>query len=162
MNTTLYQCTADIQAVLDAHFDSETEAADTLEAVVGQFEAKAQNVIAYHLNQLAQLEMLDKHIQAVQARKKALQAQADRLKDYLHRNMLAAGIQKIQADNGTFTASIAKSPPSVEVYDESLLPEHCFRIKREPDKTAIKAALQSGENIQGARMITNKTGLRIK
>ncbi|WP_240635854.1 siphovirus Gp157 family protein [Neisseria gonorrhoeae] len=31
----------------DYYFDSETEREDTLEAVIGQFEVKAQSVIAY-------------------------------------------------------------------------------------------------------------------
>ncbi|HGN6457947.1 TPA: siphovirus Gp157 family protein, partial [Neisseria gonorrhoeae] len=48
---TLYQCAADVQAALDYYFDSETEREDTLEAVIGQFEVKAQSVIAYIKNQ---------------------------------------------------------------------------------------------------------------
>ncbi|SUA19959.1 phage associated protein [Neisseria gonorrhoeae] len=44
---TLYRCAADVQAALDYYFDSETEREDTLEAVIGQFEVKAQSVIAY-------------------------------------------------------------------------------------------------------------------
>lgn len=163
-NIKLYQCTADIQAVLNHHFDSETEAADTLEAAIGQFEVKGQSVVAYHLNQLAEIEVLDKHIKAMQERKKALQNQADKLKDYLHRNMLAAGIKEIKADDGTFTAKIAKNPVSVDVYDMTLLDPRFVRekITYEPDKTALKAALENGENVQGARLITDKTSLRIK
>ncbi|ULJ60818.1 siphovirus Gp157 family protein [Wielerella bovis] len=163
-NIKLYQCTADIQAVLNHHFDSETEAADTLEAVIGQFEVKAQSVIAYHMNQLAELEMLKAHNKAMKEREKTLQAQADKLKDYLHRNMLAAGIKEIKADDGTFTAKIAKNPVSVDVYDMTLLDPRFVRkkITYEPDKNALKEALENGEDVQGAKLVTDKTSLRIK
>jgi Siphovirus Gp157 len=41
------------------------------------------------------------------------------------------------------------------VYDESLLPESLMRVKvmREPDKTGIKAAIKSGQDVQGARVV---------
>lgn len=161
-NLTLYQCAADVQAVLNAHFDSETEAADTLEAVIGQFEVKAQSVTAYALNTDAEIKAIDEHIKHWQARKKALQNQSEQIKAYLLRQMQAAGIKEIKADNGTFTVKIAKNPPSVDVYDESLLPEHLLRVKTEPDKTAIKAALKAGEDVQGARMVTDGERLAIR
>lgn len=162
METKLYECAADVLAVLNHHFDDEKEQKDTLEAVIGQFEVKAQSVIAYHLNQLAELEMLDQHIKTMQQRKKTLQAQSNSLHEYLKRNMEAAGIKEIKANDGTFAAKIAKNPPSVEVFDESLLPENCFKIKKEVSKTAIKEALQKGEDVQGARLITDSTRLQIK
>lgn len=68
----LYECTADIQAVLNHHFDSDTERQDTLEAVIGQFEVKAQSVVGYWLNQEAELNALDLHIKAMNARRKVL------------------------------------------------------------------------------------------
>ncbi len=162
-NIPLYQCAADVQAVLNHHFDSETEAQEILDAVIGQFKAKAQSVIAYHLNQCSQLEQLEAHINHMLERKKTLQKQADKLKDYLHRNMTAANIKESKASDGTFTAKIAQNPPSVAVYDISLLDPRFIRekISYEADKTALKTALQNGEKIQGAELITNKTSLRI-
>lgn len=81
----------------------------------------------------------------------------------MHRQMTAAGITEIKADNGTFSAKIVKNPPSVDVYDMTLLDPAYIRekISYEPDKTAIKSALQNGENIQGARLFKDKTSLRI-
>lgn len=158
----LYQCAEDVQAVLNHHFDDEQCASDTLEAVLGQFETKAQSVIAYHLNQLATINLLDEHIKSMQDKKKVMQKQAEKLKDYLHKNMESVGIKEIKSDDGTFTAKIVKNPPSVDVYDESMLPDEYCRLKREADKTAIKSALQNGVEIQGAKLVTDKTSLRIK
>ena len=150
-------------AVLDHHFDSDTEAVDTLEAVIGQFEAKAQSVAAYILNREAEIGLLEEHIKTMQGKLKTLKNRNGSLKEYMHRQMAAAGITEIKADNGTFSAKIVKNPPSVDVYDMTLLDPAYIRekISYEPDKTAIKSALQNGENIQGARLVKDKTSLRI-
>jgi hypothetical protein len=41
---------------------------------------------------------------------------------------------------------------SAEITDEELLPEECFRTKREPDKAYIKSRLVRGEEIPGAAL----------
>ena len=121
MNITLYQCAADVQAALDYYFDSETEREDTLEAVIGQFEVKAQSVIGYIKNQETTEEMLEEHIKQMTEKLKVIKARNQSLKDYLERNMLAAGIKEIKADDGTFKASFRKSK-AVYVFDESQIP----------------------------------------
>lgn len=163
MNITLYQCAADVQAVLDAYFDDETERNDTIEAVIGQFEAKAQSVAAYCLNMAATGDMLEAHIKAMQAKLKTCRAREGRLKDYLAANMKAAGIRSIQADDGSFAAKFAKNPPRVEIWDEKQIPDDMMRVKTvtEPDKTAIKAAIQAGREVPGAKLEQSES-LRLK
>lgn len=163
MNITLYQCTADVQAVLDAYFDDETERNDTIEAVIGRFEAKAQSVAAYCLNLAAQGDMLEAHIKAMQAKLKTCRAREGRLKDYLAANMKAAGIRSIQADDGSFAAKFAKNPPRVDIWDEAQIPQDYLRTKTttEPDKTAIKAAIQAGREVPGAKLEQSES-LRLK
>ena len=153
MQVTLYQCADDIRAVLDAHFDNEAEATDTLEAVIGQFEVKAQAVTAYWLNQEAQISLLDQHIKSMQDKKKALQNLAF--------NMRRTGIIEIKADDGTFTAKFQKNPPAVAVYDEKQIPEEYWVVKREISKSAIKDAIKGGKEIPGAKLESSES-LRIK
>ncbi len=73
------------------------------------------------------------------------------------------GFKKIQTTLGTL--SIAKNPISVEIYDEKQIPDE-YKTKVvtvKVDKTAIKKALkETGEIIPGAKIIDNKTSLRIK
>ena len=163
MNITLYQCAADVQAVLDAYFDDETERNDTIEAVIGRFEAKAQSVAAYCLNLAAQGDMLEEHIKAMQAKLKTCRAREGRLKDYLAANMKACGIRSIQADDGSFAAKFAKTPPRVDIWDEAQIPQDYLRVKTttEPDKTAIKAAIQAGREVPGAKLEQSES-LRLK
>ena len=159
---TLYQCAADEQAALDYYFDSETEREDTLEAVIGQFEVKAQSVIAYIKNQEITEKMLDEHIKQMTGKLKAAKARNQSLKDYLARNMQSAGITEIKADDGTFKASFRKSK-AVEILDEAQIPAEFMRetVKIEPDKTAIKKAIESGREVAGAK-IEERQNLQIK
>ncbi|HFC2411780.1 TPA: siphovirus Gp157 family protein, partial [Neisseria gonorrhoeae] len=150
---TLYRCAADVQAALDYYFDSETEREDTLEAVIGQFEVKAQSVIAYIKNQEITEKMLEGHIRQMTGKLKAVKAQNQSLKDYLARNMQAAGITEIKADDGTFKASFRKSE-AVVILDEAQIPAEFMReaVKTEPDKTAIRKAIESGRQVAGAKI----------
>lgn len=162
MNITLYQCAADVQVALDYYFDSETEREDTLEAVIGQFETKAQSVIAYFKNQEITEKMLDEHIKQMTGKLKAAKARNQELKDYLARNMQAAGITEIKADDGTFKASFRKSK-AVEILDEAQIPAEFMRetVEIEPDKTAIRKAIESGQEVAGAK-IEERQNLQIK
>ncbi|HFC0260162.1 TPA: siphovirus Gp157 family protein [Neisseria gonorrhoeae] len=158
----LYRCAADVQAALDYYFDSETEREDTLEAVIGQFEVKAQSVIAYIKNQEITEKMLEEHIGRMTGKLKAVKAQNQSLKDYLARNMQAAGITEIKADDGTFKASFRKSE-AVVILDEAQIPAEFMReaVKTEPDKTAIKKAIESGRQVAGAK-IEGRKNLQIR
>ncbi len=126
----LYRCAADVQAALDYYFDSETEREDTLEAVIGQFEVKAQSVIAYIKNQEITEKMLEEHIGRMTGKLKAAKARNQSLKDYLARNMQAAGITEIKADDGTFKASFRKSE-AVVILDEAQIPAEFMRDGRQ-------------------------------
>lgn len=158
----LYRCAADVQAALDYYFDSETEREDTLEAVIGQFEVKAQSVIAYIKNQEITEKMLEGHIGRMTGKLKAVKARNQSLKDYLARNMQAAGITEIKADDGTFKASFRKSE-AVVILDEAQIPAEFMReaVKTEPDKTAIRKAIESGREVAGAK-IEGRKNLQIR
>lgn len=159
---TLYRCAADVQAALDYYFDSETEREDTLEAVIGQFEVKAQSVIAYIKNQEITEKMLEEHIGRMTGKLKVAKARNQSLKDYLARNMQAAGITEIKADDGTFKASFRKSE-AVVILDEAQIPAEFMReaVKTEPDKTAIRKAIESGRQVAGAK-IEGRKNLQIR
>jgi hypothetical protein len=49
-----------------------------------------------------------------------------------------------------FTVKFSKTPESVKILDESALPADLLRVKTEPDKTAIKAAIKEGRDVPGA------------
>jgi hypothetical protein len=60
------------------------------------------------------------------------------------------------------TLSIRAGTPRVIITDEARLPEDCIRIKREPDKVAIKEHLARGEPVAGAEMSNREEVLAVR
>jgi hypothetical protein len=73
--------------------------------------------------------------------------------------MADLALPKISAPD--MTISRRPVPPSVVIVDESLLPKELLRVRTEPDKTAIKAALASGP-VAGAIMSNGSETLQVK
>lgn len=82
----------------------------------------------------------------------------DRLKQVLKYSMEAHGIEKIETDK--FRISFRKSE-SIEVDDVEMLDDKFCTVKISANKTAIKQAIKDGEEVCGARIVTNNN-LQIK
>jgi hypothetical protein len=73
--------------------------------------------------------------------------------------MADLGMPKISTPD--MTISRRPVPPSVVIVDESLLPKELLRVRTEPDKTAIKAALANGP-VAGAIMSNGSETISVK
>ena len=63
---------------------------------------------------------------------------------------------------GVFNFAIQNNPPSVEIYDETLIPEqYLVEQPAKIDKAGIKELLKQGEEVPGAELKQTK-GLRIR
>ena len=60
------------------------------------------------------------------------------------------------------TVSIAQKPTSVVIVDESQIPDKFVRVKKEPNKTAIKDALMNNEDVPGAALSNGGTTLQMR
>lgn len=88
---------------------------------------------------------------------KELEDLKNNLKDFLEAN----GITKLETDIANVT--VAMNPLSVEIIDESIVPEKYKKVKYEIDKKEIlKDFKDTGEIIEGIKIIDSKTSLRIK
>lgn len=92
------------------------------------------------------------------ARLKGLKAQNDKKIDALE-NIISAAMHRYnftKLESETLKLSFRKSE-SINITDETKLSDNLFRtiIKKEPDKNAIKEALKSGAEIDGASLVTN-------
>jgi hypothetical protein len=146
----------------DADLD-ETTIADTIEStgIIDDFQQKAQGVEMVARS----FEASDEAIKAEISRLSELMAQrrmrAQRLREYLKRQMEFAGIEKISSP--LFTITIKKNPQSVDVFDARQLPLAYWRQppapEPTPDKVAIGKALKAGDDVPGARL--NPAGTRL-
>jgi hypothetical protein len=154
-----YRALADRLA--DGDFD-EKAIADTMEAsgLPEQIGEKAQGCEMVARTFEADIPTIDAEIKRLQELKKARQARADALRDYLLRNMIASDIQALECP--LFRLSVAKNPPAVEVFDEKQIPQDYFTSPPAPppqlDKKLVAQALKDGHDVPGARL---RQGVRL-
>lgn len=155
MNLKLYEIADDVRALMESGFDEETgEMLPELVQALAAFEGKGAAVAAYVLNIEAEAEAIAQAAKRITARKRSLDARAEHMRDYLRYNMGLTGIKRIDAADHSFSVTLAPGrDESLQVDDGAEFPDSLTRIKREPDKAAIKAAIKAGEPIAGARLV---------
>ena len=124
--------------------------------------SKSANVIGYIRNAELTTDAIENEIERLTNIKKTIENKTVRFKEYVKANMEGLGIEKIETELGTLV--IAKNPASVEILDENLIADEYKKekINVSIDKTAIKNALKAGKEVQGVRLVEDKTSLRIK
>ena len=153
----------EVAALADSDDEGMAQAViDTLEAVGGAFEEKAQTLVRITLNRQADIDALDNEIKRLQARKQPILNAEASFKEYLRTNMEATGISKISCP--LFTITLAKGREVAVIDDADQLPDELMRVKTDiaPDKLAIAAKLKAGEEVPGARLERSQSSIRIK
>lgn len=160
---TLYQLTDEYLVAFQQLQESEMPPEvirDTLEGLSGDFESKATAIVQMARNNESLAEQIDAAIKAMQERAAVLKRHAERLNDYVLENLERTGIKKIECPY--FKISIAQNPPKLEIDEGALVPSEYMTIPKipdpQPDKKAIKAALEAGKSIPGCHL---KRGTRL-
>lgn len=98
--------------------------------------------------------IIDEEIKRLQELKKRNNKNAEWLERTISNAMQLFGIEKVES--ATLKLSFRKSE-STEIINEAQIPDKFMTIKttKTPNKTAIKAAIQSGEVVEGAVLSTN-------
>lgn len=157
----LYELTGAL-ADLSSMDVSDEAVQNSLEEFKGEFTDKAIAIIKLSENLEADTSAIDAEIERLKARKQVIVNRKDSLREYLLHNMQAANINKIECP--LFTASLRQGVESVEITEQSLLPDEFVSVEvvTKPDKNAIKAALKSGQDVPGAALVRGKTTIVIK
>lgn len=164
-NITLYELKGQWRELLDKLSDMDLDAqtvSDTLEAsdVQMALEEKVQGYEMVARTFEAPIAAIDAEIKRLQAMKKASQNRADVLRKRVHDAMVELQIEKIKCP--LFEVRRQKNPVAVEVYNTELIPFEFWKTPEpEINKAELKAALQAGREIEGARL-TQSEGLRVK
>ena len=153
----LYELTRNYSTVWDMVDDDEQDIEtleNTLEAIEGAIEEKAENISVFVKRLEAEEKAFKSEEDRLRSRRKTLEAKKDWLKKYLQSNMEAVGLNKINA--GTFTVALQKSPASLVIEDEKAIEAEYITIIPEqylPNKDAIKEALKAGKDVAGAKLV---------
>ena len=115
---------------------------------------KRDRVAAFIRTVDARAEYLKAEEERLRERRKALENGRTRLMAYIASVMQAHGFKKLEGNTSAFT--LAASPVRLVVEDERIIPPDYFVVPPPPppvlDKAAVKAALEQGQDVPGARL----------
>lgn len=155
---TLWQIDEQIAKAIELGFDPETgEILDesALEQLQMDRDEKIENICLYIKDLVAESKALADEAKALTERKERSTKKAESLKNYLQA-MLDG--QKWKSSKAIVSY---RKTQSVVVDDMDALKPEFLRIKKEPDKTAIKEVLKAGAEVVGAHL-EDKQSMSIK
>jgi hypothetical protein len=161
-NTTIFEIGNEYQNIISLIEQNNGEMSDDLhEAYINsrdELNNKAKAYIYVIRNKENLISNIDAEIDRLKEMKKRTENEIDRIKNYL--SMAVDTFGNFETGLHKISNRISKS---VEVTDYNQLPKEYLKEKIEisADKTAIKKAIESGENISGALLVT-KSNLQIK
>lgn len=153
----------DLMQNLESGEVTEEEGQAIKDALERSLMIKSNDIIGYYLDRKSLIEAIDVQIKRLQEYKKAETNKLDRYKEYVKSSMEVLGIEKIETGAGKL--QIARSPISVDIIDEKLIPDEYKEVVTETKVNKKKIAdnfKTTGEIIEGVRINTDNTNLRIK
>lgn len=144
----------ELERLADVEDLDEETVRTTLDALEGEIAVKAQSVAAMTLNVEAWAQVAEDASKRLAERAARTRKRAEWLRRYLHTNLQAAGLTRVESPE--FTVSIRKNPAAVLIAEGIILPAK-FMVQPDPppprpDKKAIGEALKRGEVIEGCQL----------
>ena len=155
----LYELSLAFQDVQNMDLDPEVMK-DTLDSINDAIENKAENIAKLIRNLESDVSAFKTEEDRLKTKRQSAENKVEWLKAYLEDNMKLTGKTKFKS--GMFNFSIQKNPKSVNIFNESILPDE-FLIPQPPkvDKTSLKELLKNGVEIPGAELKQTES-LRIR
>jgi hypothetical protein len=151
----------EIMALLLAHpelAEDEVLRADSVEGQTGTFEFLSKIVRLIGTTQ-AIASGTAGYISQLQERKARLERREHALRGLIFKIMQTADLKKAELPEATL--SIRNGAPKVVIVNEHEIPDAFMRIKKEPDRIRIKAALTAKEYVAGAVLSNSEPTLAI-
>lgn len=153
----LYELTDQYKKALDHLFDDEEPTRLIIDEIQESFENKVINCVKYLKNLEAEQMAIKREIDSMNDRYRAISKKVDSLSDYIAMNINETGlIDAIKCPE--FTVKLQSNPVSVEIYDDSMIPD-AYKVIKETitfNKDLIKKDIKEGFDINGARLVTRK------
>lgn len=145
---------------LDAYrAEMQTAWFDTLDAIEGEFDIKAENIACFIKQLEGDLELIKKQKAAFERRRKVKENQLERMKDYLlecmnksKRSKIDMPKAKITVKNNAESAKFDSEKDFIKMCMSKRLDDYLRYKDPEINKMAVKSALKSGQIIPGARL----------
>jgi hypothetical protein len=157
----MYDLTADYMTVLQMATDPDIDPeaiADTLEAIGGEIEIKAENTAKVLKELEAEAAKLKSETERLEMRKKSIENNVKATKAYLYNAMKITGKEKFKTT--LFSFNIQKNPVKLVIDDETKIPKKYFvpqpakldaaKLKEDLKAGAVRkyAHLEQGESLR--------------
>jgi len=154
---------AGLEALVENGEVSPQDAADTFEAIEGDFTQKVEQVLGMYRNYLAFGVAAADEAARLAVLAQSAKKRAEWLREYIKTQMQRTGKKSVKTLNGT--CSIVDGSPSVLVEDVLLIPDEFIDYVPEdamkPKRREILAALKAGVEVPGATMVTGEEIIKI-
>ena len=156
----LYDIADGYRALMGRVCEAEGELDDALEAeldaVAGDAATKMENIVKLRAEMVLEAAALKEEEQRLAKRRKGLEGNAARLRDYLGQCLTIMGERTIRTS--THTISLAKTPPRVVLgVDEADVPDEYTETLRRVRTSEIKTALKDGAELEWAHLETGES-----
>lgn len=137
---------------------------DTMEAIEGEFEWKAEGYAKVIRNMEGSKAAVETEIERLQQKKNLLDGSIKRLKDTLKETMIMTGKTKFKTDLFSFAIQKngGKVPVILDVKDTSELPDELVKITETADLEAIRKLIEKEGSCKYAHLGERGESLRIK
>jgi hypothetical protein len=159
MAMSLYEIDSRIKAIIDNLYEAADENGEVdaeidfseLKQLQEDRKTKLENIALYIKNTEAEAKAIKEEEEKLKTRRERLENRADRLRDLMITSMQEA--KEPELETARCKARI-KDNEVTEIINEDLIPEEFIKvkIKRDPDKTAIKKAIKAGTEVAGATL----------
>lgn len=149
-----------VTAIREACGDDDAAFTDTLDGETSVIDA-ARSAVRFIAESEAQEEAAKSLAQRYAERAKVFADRVSRTRDALANFLAEIGEKRLSLPEATISLG-AGSPSLIGEPDPSTLPDHLVRVKREPDRAAIKQALVDGHAVPGCSLSNAKPKLSIR
>jgi Siphovirus Gp157 len=108
----------------------------------------------------AEAEAIRNEEKRLATRRQGFEKIAGHVRSSIHQQMLDWQVKKVEGK--LFTFAVQKNPASVEITNEADIPGDYIDYKPQIDRNKVKQALQAGQEVPGAKLVTDRTSLRVR
>lgn len=152
----LYELTGLFQSLLEQEELDTTE----VESLITDYLHKLEGYCIVLTELRAQAEKFKAEEKRLNDRRKVIENNLQRLNDAMISSMETLSLDKVEA--GTFKITLRQNPPSLVQQEGATPPERFVEMIPKVDNAGIKAAIKSGETIEGFELASLGKGLIIK
>lgn len=147
------------QSIVEQEGFDETQKTELAAYLEGAIE-KRDRLGDFIVRMEAEAEAIRAEEKRLASRRQGFEKIANCMRDSIHQQMLEWQIKKVEG--ARFTFAVQKNPASVEIVNEAEIPGDFIDYKPQVDRNKVKEALKAGQEVPGARLVDDRTSLRIR